>query len=85
MKYFSRTCGLLFYLPLKENIVNKQYATAWRGADWYFANADNMSLFITNPKKYAPQYGGYCDYAMSNDSFTSIDEEAFTIYKDKHQ
>ncbi len=62
---------------------DEQYSTAWRGADWYFANADNMSLFISNPEKYAPQYGGYCAYAMSNDSFASIDEEAFTIYKDK--
>ncbi len=62
---------------------DEQYSTAWRCADWYFANADNMSLFISNPEKYAPQYGGYCAYAMSNDSFASIDEEAFTIYKDK--
>ena len=59
------------------------YTAKWRGADWYFASAKHLALFIAQPEKYAPQYGGYCAYAMSNDSFASIDEEAFTIYQDK--
>jgi hypothetical protein len=33
--------------------------------------------------KWAPQYGGYCAYAMSDNRLVGIDEDAFTIYQDK--
>ncbi|MDG1123218.1 MAG: YHS domain-containing (seleno)protein [Glaciecola sp.] len=62
---------------------SEDYITQWRGADWYFVSAEHLAMFVADPVKYAPQYGGYCAYAMSNDSFASIDEEAFTIYQDK--
>lgn len=31
----------------------------WKGAKWRFANAEHLKLFTGEPKKYAPQYGGY--------------------------
>ena len=31
----------------------------WMGAEWRFASAEHLELFKSNPKKYAPQYGGY--------------------------
>ena len=62
---------------------SEDYITQWRGADWYFVSAEHLAMFIADPIKYAPQHGGYCAYAMSNDSFSSIDEEAFIIYQDK--
>lgn len=55
----------------------------WRGADWYFSSNKNKALFDANPEKYAPQYGGYCAYAMSKGRFVGVDEEAFTILDGK--
>jgi YHS domain-containing protein len=55
----------------------------WRGAVWYFSSTENKALFDADQEKYAPQYGGYCAYAMSKGRFVGIDEEAFTIYKGK--
>ena len=37
----------------------RKFQTAWQGATWYFANPKHRDLFVANPKKYAPQYGGY--------------------------
>ena len=37
----------------------------WMGAEWHFSSAANRELFIASPEKYAPQYGGYCAYAVS--------------------
>ncbi len=31
-----------------------------------FSNQENLDLFIANPKKYKPQYGGWCAYAMGD-------------------
>ncbi|MEM9046374.1 MAG: YHS domain-containing (seleno)protein, partial [Pseudomonadota bacterium] len=37
----------------------------WNSATWYFASAENLAKFAADPAKYAPQYGGYCAWAVS--------------------
>ena len=37
----------------------------WKDANWYFSSKENLDSFMKNPEKYAPQYGGYCAYGMS--------------------
>ena len=31
----------------------------WNDAKWYFASTAHRDLFIKDPERYAPQYGGY--------------------------
>ncbi len=58
---------------------NKRYALQWGGATWYFANAGNRDRFRAEPAKYAPQYGGYCAYAVANGYTASTDPQAWSI------
>lgn len=44
----------------------KEYTHQWNGTTWYFASQQNLNDFKKQPEKYAPQYGGYCAYGMSN-------------------
>lgn len=37
----------------------------YKGADWYFSTQENLELFKANPEKYAPQYGGFCAWAVA--------------------
>ncbi|MGH6770236.1 MAG: YHS domain-containing (seleno)protein [Xanthobacteraceae bacterium] len=37
----------------------------WNNVTWRFANEKNRELFKAKPEAYAPQYGGYCAYAVS--------------------
>lgn len=55
----------------------------WRGAKWTFATAENMAKFEMNPAAFAPQYGGYCAFAMSKGSLASTDPAAWTIVDGK--
>ena len=55
----------------------------WKGAIWHFSTAEHKAKFDAEPEKYAPQYGGYCAYAMSRGRFVGIDEDAFTIHNNK--
>jgi hypothetical protein len=41
-------------------------AHTWRGARWQFATQANRDAFAADPERYAPQYGGYCSYAMAH-------------------
>ncbi|GAB2693718.1 YHS domain-containing (seleno)protein [Aliiglaciecola aliphaticivorans] len=62
---------------------NKQITYDWRGAQWHFSTEEHKAMFVANPEKYAPQYGGYCAYAMADGNLVGIDENAFTIVGEK--
>ncbi|MDA0704744.1 MAG: YHS domain-containing (seleno)protein [Proteobacteria bacterium] len=51
----------------------------WGGATWRFASAENRDLFAANPEKYAPAYGGYCAYGVTQDALVGIDPDAWSI------
>lgn len=61
----------------------KQWSHEWNGATWRFASAANRDLFAKEPEKYAPQYGGYCAYAVSKGYTADIDPEAWKIVDGK--
>jgi YHS domain-containing protein len=60
-----------------------EFAHDWMDATWYFASAENRDLFAADPEKYAPEYGGYCAWAVANGYTAKIDPEAWTIVDDK--
>ncbi len=59
------------------------FSYEWQGASWHFASAEHRDLFAKEPEKYAPQYGGYCAYAVSQGSTAGIDPEAWTVHEGK--
>ena len=61
----------------------KQFSYQFNGAKWRFATQQNLDLFKQDPDKYLPEYGGYCAWAMSDDSLASIDGEAWTFFEGK--
>ena len=60
-----------------------QFSYQWRDATWLFASAENRDRFQAEPERYAPQYGGYCAYAVSTGRTASIDPEAWKIVDGK--
>ncbi|MGE0640590.1 MAG: YHS domain-containing (seleno)protein [Thermoanaerobaculia bacterium] len=61
----------------------KEFATSWQGATWRFASAEHRDLFTAAPEKYAPQYGGYCAWAVSQGYTAGIDPDAWTVRNGK--
>ncbi len=62
---------------------NKDYVVEWNGARWYFASAENRDRFKADPENYAPQYGGYCAWAVANGYTASTDPDAWTVVNGK--
>lgn len=59
---------------------NKQFAVAAEGVLYYFSTQANKELFLQNWKKYEPQYGGWCAYAMgATGEKVEVDPETFKI------
>lgn len=62
---------------------DKSYSTEYNNATWLFSSQENLDLFVAQPEKYAPQYGGYCAYAVAQNTTAAVDPELFTIHNDK--
>jgi YHS domain-containing protein len=59
------------------------YAHEWMGATWHFATAANRDTFAKDPERYAPQFGGYCAWAVSQGYTAAADPAAWSIVNDK--
>ncbi|MCW5979393.1 MAG: YHS domain-containing protein [Bryobacteraceae bacterium] len=60
-----------------------EFAHDWMGAEWRFASVENRDRFAADPARYAPQYGGYCAWAVSNNYTADADPEAWKIVDGK--
>jgi YHS domain-containing protein len=58
-------------------------ALDWGGATWYFATAENKEAFAQSPSTYAPQFGGFCAFAVSKGFTADPAPEAWHIQDGK--
>lgn len=49
------------------------------GVTYSFATEKSRALFLASPERFAPQYGGYCAWAMSQGKKVQVDPSAFTL------
>ena len=68
------------YFTRSEAIAGDPGITAeWAGVRWRFAQASHRDLFLADPAKYAPAYGGYCAWAMGNGYTAHGDPQQFAV------
>ena len=59
------------------------YTHDWGGTTWQFASAEHRDLFAESPAEYAPQYGGFCAWAVSEGYTAPVDPTAWEIVDGK--
>jgi YHS domain-containing protein len=62
---------------------SKDFTFKWNGATWQFVSAEHRDLFAKDPAKYAPQFGGYCAWAMTRGDKADIDPTCWKIVNGK--
>ncbi len=60
-----------------------EFTHEYSGATWQFASAENRDTFAADPDAYAPEYGGFCAWAVSQGQTASIDPTAWKIVDGK--
>ncbi len=58
---------------------SSEYTTQYLGATWRFSSAENLARFEDNPERYAPAYGGYCAWAVSQGYLAKGDPKHWSI------
>lgn len=61
----------------------ESFAFQWHDKTWYFVTKENRDLFAAGPEKYAPQYDGYCAWAMTESRIAITDPEVWKIVNGK--
>ncbi|MEO1795889.1 MAG: YHS domain-containing (seleno)protein [Pseudomonadota bacterium] len=59
------------------------FTADYMGATFRFASAENRDTFAADPEAYAPQYGGYCAYAVSRGYTATTSPRAWTVHEGK--
>jgi len=70
----------------EDGVVTKgdaQLSFDFQDASWHFASEKNRNLFIENPETYAPQFGGFCAFAVSKGFTASSSPDAWHIKDDR--
>lgn len=78
--YVANGYDVVAYFNNKAIEGDKKFTTSFDGVKYKFSSKENLEAFNKNPKKYIPQYGGYCAYAIAvkNDK-VSINPKTFQI------
>lgn len=73
------------YFTLQKAVKGKkEFAALADGVTYYFSSQENKALFLKDYKKYEPQYGGWCAYAMgATGEKVEVDPETFKILNGK--
>ncbi|MEQ8625623.1 MAG: YHS domain-containing (seleno)protein [Fulvivirga sp.] len=62
----------------------KEYKSTYDGLAYYFTSEDQKESFETNPKKYLPQYGGFCAFGVSVGAKFRVDPNKFVVNNGKY-
>lgn len=56
-----------------------QHLAHYNGVTYEFASKEDQAAFEAAPARYAPQYGGFCSFAVTEGIKADIDPHAFAI------
>ena len=60
-----------------------EHVYRWRGVEWRFVSDANRTAFAADPERYAPQYRGYCAFAMARGNAVRTEPEAWSVVDGK--
>lgn len=61
----------------------EDFSFSWHGMTWFFQSRENRDLFAASPEKYAPQYDGWCAWALTEARKAVTDPEVWKIVDGK--
>ena len=72
---------------------SKQIVANWDNTQWQFSSEENRDLFLKDPEKYVPEFGGFCPVALAENHakvgksshYTVVDEKLYLNYNRKNR
>lgn len=68
-----------YHTEAKPVLGNAEITAVFNNAIYRFSSEKNRDLFVANPEKYAPAYGGYCAFGAAVGKKFLVDGKAFEV------
>ncbi len=82
--YIASGYDVVAYFDGKAVKGKTTHETTYNNLKFKFVSNENLEVFLKNPGKYVPQYGGFCAYAIAeNGKKVDINPKTFEIRNDK--
>ena len=62
---------------------SESFTFRWHDMTWHFSSQEHRDLFAADPVRYAPQYDGYCAWALTESRLAITDPEVWKIVEGK--
>ncbi|MEM9140410.1 MAG: YHS domain-containing (seleno)protein [Pseudomonadota bacterium] len=72
-----------YHVQRKPILGEDAFRVDWKDAIWLFATPANRDRFLNDPERWAPQYGGYCAWAIAKGWTRPINPKIYRIFDDK--
>lgn len=72
-----------YFTDAKPEAGKREFAAEHEGKKYLFASAAHKDLFMKEPEKYVPQYGGYCAFGASKGHKAPVDPNSWAIVDGK--
>lgn len=64
---------MAYFLDGRPEMGSDRYTVQYGGVTWQFANRAHRDAFAADPARYAPQYGGFCSWGVSQGKLFDVD------------
>ena len=71
--------AVAYFTQGKPVLGNANFTAVHNDAIYRFSSEENRDIFVSNPDKYAPAYGGFCAYGATFGKKFEINGKAFEI------
>lgn len=68
-----------YFTQMKPVKGDAKFFARYNGAIYWFSSEQNANMFKDHPAMFAPQYGGFCGYAMSINKVKAADPMIFQV------
>ena len=74
-----------YFTDGKPQLGSEDYVVDYGGVTWRFVSQEHRDLFVAEPEKYVPQFGGFCTWGVgAADRLFDVDPvDGWTIYEGK--
>lgn len=72
-----------YFVSDKAQLGTEAFQYEWKDAIWRFVSEENKNAFMANPEMFAPQYGGYCGFAVHAGFTAGADPTSYVIQGEK--
>ena len=69
---------VISYLEKRDEKGSKVNSASFGGVTWWFASAEHRRMFVADPARFVPEYGGFCAYSVGRGAAATADPRVYS-------